>query len=315
VVATFTDPNGATALSHYAASINWGDGTRSAGTITYNPTTKVFTVSGNHAYPWNSKYNIAVTITRDGTATATATTSVQTLTFAIEPIVGDPAALVFSGTPYSDNIKITKSGTNALLSISSSNAPTVVYTSTVPLASFNTILINGQAGNDTITIDPLITKNASIFAGSGNNTITGGGGNDLIVGGGGHNVIQGGGGRNVIIGGSGASTLQGGNGDDLLIAGSTAFDQNVSALEAIFAEWTSADTFAQRVANLSGTPQAGTADLNGLYFLTPATVTHASGKDTIKGSASRDWIFAHNSGTAPLDVLSGLSVNDVITSI
>ncbi len=46
-VATFTDPGGAEDPSHYAAGITWGDGSSTPGTITFNPATRAFTVSGN----------------------------------------------------------------------------------------------------------------------------------------------------------------------------------------------------------------------------------------------------------------------------
>src|SRR5439155_1023412 len=47
-VATFTDPGGPEALTDYAASIDWGDGSSSAGTITVSG--GVFTVKGSHTY-------------------------------------------------------------------------------------------------------------------------------------------------------------------------------------------------------------------------------------------------------------------------
>ena len=63
-VATFTDPGGAESLSDYGASINWGDGSTSAGTIT-GPASGVFTVSGNHTYTTANTYKVAVTLTHD----------------------------------------------------------------------------------------------------------------------------------------------------------------------------------------------------------------------------------------------------------
>ena len=62
VVATFTDPEGADPLAAYGATINWGDNQTSAGTITYNSTTGVFSVSGAHTYAAPGSDSIAVTI-------------------------------------------------------------------------------------------------------------------------------------------------------------------------------------------------------------------------------------------------------------
>ena len=66
--ATFTDADP-------IASINWGDGTATAGTITQDPSTKVFTVTGQHAYLVAKTYTVTTTIhDRVGTSKATATT-------------------------------------------------------------------------------------------------------------------------------------------------------------------------------------------------------------------------------------------------
>jgi len=65
-LATFTDPAGAEGLAHYSATIDWGDGTTSAGTVSYGGTpgssTGVFTVTGSHAYAAGGNYPINVTV-------------------------------------------------------------------------------------------------------------------------------------------------------------------------------------------------------------------------------------------------------------
>ena len=45
-VATFTDPGGAESVGRYCANIRWGDNSTSWGTISYNATSGVFTVTG-----------------------------------------------------------------------------------------------------------------------------------------------------------------------------------------------------------------------------------------------------------------------------
>ncbi len=89
-LATFTDPGGAepnasdptppTSTGHYTASIDWGDGTNSPGTITpLTPSspTQVFTVTGNHTYTMESPvsgFNVVTTIDHEGvTSMATST--------------------------------------------------------------------------------------------------------------------------------------------------------------------------------------------------------------------------------------------------
>jgi hypothetical protein len=73
-LATFTDPGGAEAISEYAASIHWGDGTPdSTGAITYDASTRVFSVSADHVYASVGSDTIAVTITHGTSAAVTVT--------------------------------------------------------------------------------------------------------------------------------------------------------------------------------------------------------------------------------------------------
>jgi hypothetical protein len=73
-VATFTDPDTTAPASEYSASINWGDGSTSSGTIAGSGGS--FTVTGTHTYAEEGSKTITVTITdTDNTAnSATATT-------------------------------------------------------------------------------------------------------------------------------------------------------------------------------------------------------------------------------------------------
>src|SRR5262249_61351770 len=107
--------------------------------------------------------------------------------------------------------------------------------------------------------------------------VRGSAGNPVLVGDANANTLRGGTGRNIIIGGAGADTITGGGGDNILIAGYTLNDQFLIALNAIFAEWTSADSLSTRMNDLR---HGG--GLNGQYLLTPvsnrvppATVLHA----------------------------------------
>jgi hypothetical protein len=77
-VATFTDPGGPEPVGDYAATIDWGDHTRSAGTVAFNPATATFTVLGSHTYPEQSGgspggvYRVTVTVSHEGAPAATA---------------------------------------------------------------------------------------------------------------------------------------------------------------------------------------------------------------------------------------------------
>jgi hypothetical protein len=64
-VATFTDPGGPELSTDYSAQINWGDQSSSAGVVTFNSGTHVFTVQGSHTYAEENAYIITVTLHHD----------------------------------------------------------------------------------------------------------------------------------------------------------------------------------------------------------------------------------------------------------
>jgi hypothetical protein len=85
-VATFTDPDTSATASEYTATIDWGDGTTLAGTISGSGGS--FTVSGGHTYAEEGTHTVTVTITdtdnaaNKATVTSTATVADATLTSA-----------------------------------------------------------------------------------------------------------------------------------------------------------------------------------------------------------------------------------------
>jgi hypothetical protein len=78
ILATFTDPldprNESSA--NYSATVAWGDGTTSAGTIEQNPSGPGFAVVGNHPYSANT-YQTSITISDKGGASITVSGSAQ----------------------------------------------------------------------------------------------------------------------------------------------------------------------------------------------------------------------------------------------
>jgi Ca2+-binding RTX toxin-like protein len=174
----------------------------------------------------------------------------------------------------------------------------------------------GMTGNNVIQVDRSITLPAWLFAGSGNDLLQGGGGNDVLVGGAGNDTLIAGQGRDLLIGGSGAAQLVGNSGDDILIAGTTAFDHNQAALAAIMAEWTSARSYADRVANLSGTGSGPRA--NGNVFLIasgPAETVFANNAvNVLHGGSGMSWFFAKRSG-AVIDIIDGLHDSEIVEDL
>jgi uncharacterized repeat protein (TIGR01451 family) len=61
IVATFTHANGVEPASAFTATINWGDGSTSAGTISLSGIT--YSVKGSHSYAVNGTYTITTTVT------------------------------------------------------------------------------------------------------------------------------------------------------------------------------------------------------------------------------------------------------------
>ncbi len=84
----------------------------------------------------------------------------------------------------------------------------------------------------------------------------------VLVGGSGDDDLQGRSARNVLIGGIGTDKLTGAdvNQGDIIIAGYTLYDENVSALFALRNEWAQATPVLTRIANLNGSSVSGLID-------------------------------------------------------
>jgi hypothetical protein len=131
--------------------------------------------------------------------------------------------------------------------------------------------------------------------------VTGSKGNNLLVGDANANVLVGGTGRNVLIGGKGADALDAhlSVDDNILIGGTTDWDMNLAALEAIMAEWDRTDlNFNDRRSDLlNGTNGQGKPPLNivngRLILLTPAT-NPASNNGTVHADGASDTLTGTN---------------------
>lgn len=152
-----------------------------------------------------------------------------------------------------------------------------------------------------------------IQTGGGSDVADGGTGNDILLGGdgaeGANDNLSGGDGRDILIGDGGATvmrhpvggadTLDGGDGEDIVVAG-VVVNAGLTAADfmAIRAEWISGRSFADRVANISGTG-SGSRD-NGDAFLALGTNVFNDKKassttatvDHVLGGTESDWILA-----------------------
>ena len=91
LVATFKDPGGVEDLSHYSAEIDWGDHSTSSGSISFDASTGVFSVTGSHLYPEEGNYPINITI-HDVDSPDTLVTSLAA--------IADPAPIATGGFTF-----------------------------------------------------------------------------------------------------------------------------------------------------------------------------------------------------------------------
>jgi len=164
----------------------------------------------------------------------------------------------------------------------------------------NTLDYAQYAGN--ILVDLLLGTATAAGGGIANiQAVKGSQGNDLIVGNAHPSTLIGGTGRNVLMGGAGMATVDAsrGSGDNILIGGTTDWDHNLAALEAIMAEWDRTDLgFSDRRSDLvngsNGQGKSPLNDVNGqLILLTPST-KRSSSNGTVHASAFADTLIGSN---------------------
>jgi Ca2+-binding RTX toxin-like protein len=163
-------------------------------------------------------------------------------------------------------------------------------------------LVRAGVGNDSVAAGP---GDDTAYGADGVDTLDGGAGNDALFGQAGADSLLGGLGRDLLFGGAAADAVSGGSGDDVVVGGSLASETIQARVDAIRAEWTSAHSYANRVANLRGDAANSTtyaARLNGTHFLTtlgtsPTVTLPAAPEDALAGGwvslmeTNRDWFF------------------------
>ncbi|HEY1591105.1 MAG TPA: PKD domain-containing protein [Solirubrobacteraceae bacterium] len=142
-VATVTDPDTSATASEYSATINWGDGSSSAGTI--SGTAGNFTVSGDHTYAEEGSYTVTTTITdvdnTSNTATATSTATVA------------DAALTAAGAAVTGVEGASASNTVATFTDANAGAPVSDFTVTIDWGDGTTSAgtVSGSGGKFTVS--------------------------------------------------------------------------------------------------------------------------------------------------------------------
>jgi hypothetical protein len=148
VVATFTDSRGGALPADFTASINWGDGAMTAGTITANGG-GVFSVSGTHTYADEGSFSVPVQVT-DNVSMLTANTTSTANVAEGDALTGHPVTFAATaGIPFT--------GTVATF--------TDTFTGNVP-ADFTALIFWGDA-----TVTPgTVTGGGGTFSVSGTHT-------------------------------------------------------------------------------------------------------------------------------------------------
>jgi uncharacterized repeat protein (TIGR03803 family) len=131
------------------------------------------------------------------------------------PVTLVGGALTVNGTSGDDVISLSSDGNNITATVNG------VAATPVPISSVTSISVDGNAGNDSITIESTMpaTFGVSVQGGPGDDTIQGGPGNDTLGGGQGNDFILGGPGDDLIHGGAGDDSIGGGQGNDILYGG------------------------------------------------------------------------------------------------
>src|SRR5207253_2197390 len=100
-VATFTDTDAITAANDFVATINWGDGTTSAGAV--SGSNGSFAVSGTHTSTTTGTEAVTGTIADDAPGTATATAH-STVDVNATQLTGTPGDDSFTALPGNERI-------------------------------------------------------------------------------------------------------------------------------------------------------------------------------------------------------------------
>jgi hemolysin type calcium-binding protein len=319
----------ADAATGFTYVVDWGDGSAPQ-TVAAGPGNGSG-VTIAHVFASSRVYVVHVTAAdKDGQTGAAATHTVRIDIAAVQPDPLDPdkRVLVVGGSTGNDKIDIKpEKGKHT------DDDEILVKINEREMGRFrrkahfeppiDSIVVYGQAGDDKITVASQIDIPAYLFGDDGDDELNAGGGPTTLVGGDGDDDLEGGDARNVLIGGRGEDRLKGKAGDDLLIGGLTFFDEDLAALSAIMAEWSSGRDYAARVANVRGdasSPYFSAARANGNVFLKSqgpqASVFDDGQRDKLAGSAGRDWFFAMlGSGKDSRDKLTDLLGNELVDEL
>ena len=310
-----TDPS-LTDFGFLTYQIDWGDGT----TETFSSGGTYFPADGSltdfplyvgHAFEASGNLTVKLTVTdEDGESSNVATFGVNVA--ATSGIVADPVnpgmtVLYYAAPANRLANKINVSSATSSTSITLDGA--TVFFNANPV---DRVVVYGNYGDDTIQVNGATSAAMmEFYGGPGTDKLKGGNKADVLVGGAGDDMVVGGVGRDLLVGGFGEDKVVGDADDDILIGGEYVGAGSREAIAAVVAEWTSANTYTQRVFNL----RHGVNSPNGfgpyglVGYETAQEMSETFGQlvqnvfddesvDKLTGDAGTDWFFANVDGSA-----------------
>lgn len=291
-----TDPSAASSAQSFSFEVDWnGDGV--IDDVFVGPSG----LQVEHIFKTSGSYVVQVWATdANNNRSSVSQHAITIVNWELQADPTDPSKvnLVWGGTDGVDAIGFVP-GAFFVQALNNQFFPVAQFQS---VGQYHKVIAFGQGGSDLLLADVLNVP-VELYGGEGDDVLVGGRADDLLVGGGGNDIlfggtqgtdgndtIFGGDGDDLIIGNYGADLLYGGNGQDLIIAGYLFFESLPSAIYAIQAEWTSGRSYAERVANLTGTGSG--ARFNADVFLIPGESALADNAvDQVFGEDGQDWIL------------------------
>jgi surface-anchored protein len=283
-------PAAADQAAGFAYTVDWGDGSSGQPDTQTVPAAPGNGIGVNltHAFTAPGSYTVQLTATnKDGLVSDPVTQTVTVGTAEVEN-----GTLFVGGTSGADLIVITPGPDHQIhVSVHQTHGGNSAFAADFAGAGLAGIVVYGGPNDNTIAVSDAVTLPAVLFGGAGTNLLVGGGGPSILVGGNSTDVLTGGLGRSILIGGGGRDLLVA-RGDAVLIGGTTDYDGNLTALDAVLAEWASGDSYPTRVSDLLGPGAGGSSGgLNGPYDLDPTTVHDDGAPDTLVGGSGFDLFF------------------------
>ncbi|MFK8114474.1 MAG: calcium-binding protein [Rubripirellula sp.] len=196
-------------LDTHTAIVDWGDGTAPE---PINLDELAGTVSGSHEYARGGVFPITITLTDDdgGTTTAITAATVQGV-----GVVGDTLYVI--GTDSRDAVNISLYGANLRVQSRLGGGPQT--TNWLPTSSVQSIFVLGCDGHDDIRLSAVVTQDATLDGGGGNDVLYTARGSDDVSGGPGNDTIKTYGGDDTVDGGDGVDRIWTHHGEDEIDAG------------------------------------------------------------------------------------------------